>query len=139
MARTIAFALIVLFALIAGSFAMNLYQTIQSRPELSGLAGALAQFNLLAGLNSTSTTEQFTVFAPTNAAVGNFAGNITSDLLLFHVLSGAVFSGNITNDLVVDSTLGAKRFNIYAGVGIYINGNVRINTSAVDIIADNGT
>jgi len=118
-------------------------------------AGATELVNLVtaAGLAETLTNPdaKFTVFAPTNEAIGKLPKSLVDDLLadtdllkkvlLFHVLEGEVKSGDIQNDMSVNSVEGSPlRANIYLR-SVFYNGFVTINgkrVSKADIQADNG-
>lgn len=118
-------------------------------------AGATELVNLVtaAGLAETLTNAdaKFTVFAPTNEAIGKLPKSLVDDLLadtellkkvlLFHVLEGEVKSGDIENDMSVNSVEGSPlRANIYLRSKFY-DGFVTINgkrVSKADIQADNG-
>jgi len=135
-----------LLALVAFANAANLYDQL-GVSGFTGLQGALVQQGLASMFNTTNTTVKYTIFAPTNAALGavNLSALSSADLtatLAFHVLPGEVASAGITNDLVVvDSNGKAKRFNIYgsgSSAKYTINGVVNIVLSGVNIAADNG-
>jgi len=118
-------------------------------------AGATELVNLVttAGLAETLTNPdaKFTVFAPTNEAIGKLPKSLVEDLLadtellkkvlLFHVVEGEVKAGDIVNDQSVNSVEGSPlRTNIYLRSKFY-DGFVTINgkrVSKADIMADNG-
>jgi len=118
-------------------------------------AGATELVNLVttAGLAETLTNPdaKFTVFAPTNEAIGKLPKSLVDTLLadtellkkvlLFHVVEGEVKAGDIVNDQSVNSVEGSPlRTNIYLRSKFY-DGFVTINgkrVSKADIMADNG-
>eukprot|EP00088_Acartia_fossae_P024957 TRINITY_DN2578_c0_g1_i6.p1 TRINITY_DN2578_c0_g1~~TRINITY_DN2578_c0_g1_i6.p1 ORF type:complete len:292 (-),score=85.18 TRINITY_DN2578_c0_g1_i6:276-1151(-) len=128
----------------AGNIAEEL--TNQGATELLNLVTA-------AGLAETLTNPdaKFTVFAPTNEAIGKLPSSLVSQLtsdtellkkvLLFHVVEGEVKAGDIQNDASVNSVEGSPlRTNIYLRSRFY-DGFVTINgkrVSKADIMADNG-
>jgi len=90
---------------------------------LSSLNGALVE----TGLDDTLSGEgTFTVFAPTNDAVTAFVaagGDITSEVLLYHVLPAVYFSGDIPSDeteLTTANTAGDKVTVFANGTGVFI-------------------
>jgi len=118
-------------------------------------AGATELVNLVttAGLAETLTNPdaKFTVFAPTNEAIGKLPKSLVEDLLadtellkkvlLFHVVEGEVKAADLVNDQSVNSVEGSPlRTNIYLRSKFY-DGFVTINgkrVSKADIMADNG-
>lgn len=99
------------------------------------LAGALTSAGLVETLRGPGP---FTVFAPTDDAFGKLAavptGNALKNVLLYHVVSGAVGSGDLTAGMV-PTLLDGK------SVAVDLKGGVKINTSkvtAANIIAKNG-
>ena len=105
--------------------------TKEKKPTFKTLSVALAKTRLA----GTVSSNQLTVFAPTDAAfakyglnqknIGSFPGII--DILLYHVVGGKVFSTDLSNGFV--PTLNG------AAVEVNLENGVLINTSNV-IIAD---
>jgi len=140
--------LVGLVACLAGAQAGNIAEELTA-------AGATELVNLVttAGLAETLTNPdaKFTVFAPTNEAIGKLPKSLVEDLLadtellkkvlLFHVVEGEVKAGDIVNDQSVNSVEGSPlRTNIYLRSKFY-DGFVTINgkrVSKADIMADNG-
>jgi uncharacterized surface protein with fasciclin (FAS1) repeats len=107
------------------------------KPTFSTLNVALAR----TGLAGTVSSNQLTVFAPTDeafAALGYYPNNIASvpnlkEILLYHVVAGTVYSFQLTSGFV--PTLNG------AAVEIKVNGGVMVNDANVvsaDIKARNG-
>ena len=99
------------------------------------LAGALTSAGLVETLQGPGP---FTVFAPTDDAFAKLAavptGDALKNVLLYHVVSGAVGSGDLTAGMV-PTLLDGK------SVSVDLKGGVKINTSkvtAANIIAKNG-
>jgi len=121
---------VTVYDIIAGS---DVHNTLQAAVEAAGLDADL------------SGTGSFTVFAPTDAAfaalpaglvdalLADPTGDLT-DILLYHVLSGAV-----TSDLLSEGTYatlnGADVTITFDGPNVLVNGNQVI---IADLIADNG-
>jgi len=140
--------LVGLVACFAGAQAGNIAEELTA-------AGATELVNLVttAGLAETLTNPdaKYTVFAPTNEAIGKLPKSLVEDLLadtellkkvlLFHVVEGEVKAGDIVNDQSVNSVEGSPlRTNIYLRSKFY-DGFVTINgkrVSKADIMADNG-
>lgn len=114
-----------------------------SNPDFSILVAALAKAELVEALQAESP---FTVFAPTNAAFEALLGELgitaeellgqpqLADVLLYHVVSGAVLSTDLQNGMTAE-TLGGQ------SITVDLTDGVKINKSAVeiaDIQASNG-
>lgn len=114
-----------------------------SNPDFSILVAALAQAELVEALQAEGP---FTVFAPTNAAFEALLGDLgitaeellgqpqLADVLLYHVVSGAVLSTDLQNGMTAE-TLGGQ------SITVDLTDGVKINKSAVeiaDIQASNG-
>lgn len=123
----------------------NIVTHAAANPNLSSLVGALTT-----GGNSTftdllsSTTTDFTVFAPNNAAFGAFTnpnGNDLNNILSNHVIVGATAtSGGLSNSYVstaaANSDGDAISLYINTDNGVTLNGISDVMTA--DIIATNG-
>ncbi len=101
----------------------------------TSLAGALTSAKLVEALQGPGP---FTVFAPTDDAFAKLAavpkGDALKNVLLYHVVSGAVGSGDLTAGMV-PTLLDGKSLTVD------LKGGVTINTSkvtAANIIAKNG-
>ena len=114
-----------------------------SNPDFSILVSALAKAELVEALQGEGP---FTVFAPTNAAFEALLGELgitaeellgqpqLADVLLYHVVSGAVLSTDLQNGMTAE-TLGGQT------ITVDLTDGVKINSSAVeiaDIQASNG-
>jgi len=146
---------VLLAATVQLSSAGHRYRTYNRTPgniaEELTKAGAttLVDFVVKAGLADTvSTGGPFTVFAPTNEAFAKLPKDIVDALmadpellkqvLLFHVVSGAVYSKDLSNDAVVNSVQGGPlRVNLYQNyyTTITVNGK---RVKKIDIPASNG-
>lgn len=132
----------------------NIVELAQGDANLSTLVRALERTDLVGVLNGT---DQFTVFAPTNAAfsalfttlstpgntitVENIDATVLKRTLLYHVVGGEVRSSAITTGYVKSaatfgSTTNALSLYIEKGSGVKINGSVNVTTADVD--ASNG-
>ena len=114
-----------------------------SNPDFSILVAALAKAELVEALQAEGP---FTVFVPTNAAFEALLGELgitaeellgqpqLADVLLYHVVSGAVLSTDLQNGMTAE-TLGGQ------SITVDLTDGVKINKSAVeiaDIQASNG-
>jgi len=118
-------------------------------PNFSTLATALTQENLIGILSGDGAPAPFTVFAPTNNAFGNFlAGyesletaddllglSTLSDILAYHVLSGAVRSGDIVDGSMPETFQGGT-ITLNTTGGLTITDELQ---RVVDIVATNVT
>jgi transforming growth factor-beta-induced protein len=99
------------------------------------LAGALTSANLVETLKGPGP---FTVFAPTDAAFDKLGtaptGDALKNVLLYHVVSGAVGSGDLTAGMV-PTLLETKSVVVALTGGVTING-AKVTTA--NIIAKNG-
>ncbi len=132
----------------------NIVELAQGDANLSTLVRALERTDLVGVLNGT---DQFTVFAPTNAAfsalftalstpgntvtVENIDAAVLKKTLLYHVVSGEVRSSAITTGYVKSaatfgSTSNALSLYVEKSSGVKINGSVNVTTADVD--ASNG-
>ena len=123
----------------------NIVTHATANPDLSSLVGALT-----AGGNTTfttllsSTTTQFTVFAPNNAAFSaytNPSGYDINNVLANHVIVGATATSNgLTNSYVTTAALNADgdALSLYINTddGVTLNGMSTV--VAADIIGTNG-
>ena len=99
------------------------------------LAGALTAADLVKTLQGPGP---FTVFAPTDAAFAKLAavptGDALKDVLLYHVVSGAVGSGDLKAGMV-STLLDGKSVTVKLTGGVTINDS---KVTAANIIAKNG-
>merc|ERR1719412_1359563 len=77
---------------------------------LSSLDGALDATGLDATLSGTGP---FTLFAPSNAAVSAFNGEITEDLLKYHVLTGKTLAANVPTTPTELSTVNGDSITVF--------------------------
>jgi uncharacterized surface protein with fasciclin (FAS1) repeats len=125
---------------------MSLVEVASGNTNLSTLVGALQSTGLdttLANLDSS-----YTVFAPTNAAfaklpagtVENLTSEQLSNILLYHVMGGAVLSDGAIglarsmDNMAVMANEDKTSISFHDGM-LYINGAM---VSAANVIADNG-
>lgn len=113
----------------------DIVQTAVAAGMFTKLAGALTAADLVTTLKGEGP---FTVFAPTDAAFGKLAtvptGDALKNVLLYHVVSGAVGSGDLSAGSV--STLLEGK-----SLSVALTGGVKINdakVTAANIIAKNG-
>jgi len=124
--------------------AQTIVDIAAGNPDFSTLVAAVTAAGLVEALSAEGP---FTVFAPTNEAFAKLpAGTLDSlllpenkqqltDILLYHVVPGAVLAADVVNLTEAETLLG-KNVNIKVDMG-----NVMINEANVvstDIIADNG-
>jgi transforming growth factor-beta-induced protein len=131
----------------------NVVTLAAADPNFATLAAALTQEDLLGTLSSSAAPAPFTVFAPTNDAFGALLGednNINTaeellalptltEILTYHVLSGAVRAGDIT-DGISPTTVQGSTFTINTAGGVTITdgfGRV-VNIVATDVTTANG-
>lgn len=134
----------------------NIVQTAQSNPDFSILVSALVKADLATTLSESGP---FTVFAPTNAAFTTFLSangyaNIDEvpvpalkQILLNHVLSGAVLSGDLETSYVKTMAKGSASASNTLSMYINVGDNVTINggtanggamVTTADLVATNG-
>lgn len=113
----------------------DIVQTAVDAGGFETLAGALMSASLVETLKGPGP---FTVFAPTDAAFDKLdnvpSGDPLRDVLLYHVVNGAVGSGNLTAGMVPTLLMNES-------VTVTLAGGVKINASNVtmaNIIAKNG-
>jgi transforming growth factor-beta-induced protein len=115
--------------------------------NFSTLVAAVVQAGLLPTL--LSSTNQLTLFAPTNAAFAAAgitalppntpAGNATlTSILTYHVISGTseITAANIASGPSSATTLGGKIYLSKGDAGVFINGKTKV--TATDIQGSNG-
>jgi transforming growth factor-beta-induced protein len=115
--------------------------------DFSTLVAAVVQAGLLPTL--LSSTNQLTLFAPTNEAFeaagitalppNTTEGNATlTSILTYHVISGTaeVKASDIATGPSIATTLGGKIYLSKGAAGVYINGKTQV--TATDIQASNG-
>lgn len=113
----------------------DIVATAVAAGNFTQLAGALTDAGLVATLQGEGP---FTVFAPTDAAFAKLAaiptGDALKNVLLYHVVSGAVGSGDLSAGSVPTLLEGED-------VTVSLTGGVKVNASSVtvaNIIAKNG-
>ncbi|HEX2869845.1 MAG TPA: fasciclin domain-containing protein [Polyangiaceae bacterium] len=113
----------------------DIVQTAIAAGTFETLAGALTAADLVATLQGDGP---FTVFAPTDAAFDKLAavptGDALKDVLLYHVVSGAVGSGDLSAG-EVSTLLEDKSLTVSLTGGVKIN-DAKVTTA--NIIAKNG-
>lgn len=124
----------------------NVVQLAQSNSNLSSLVAALGKYpDLVTTLSSTST--DFTVFAPTNDAfaglldaigqtsIDDIPEDVLRDVLEYHVVAGAaVKSTDLTAGDV--ETVGGEDITVTLAGGLRLN--TTVNVSTADVEASNG-
>lgn len=129
---------------------LNIVQMAQLNPAFSTLVSAVSATSDLAGVLSGSGT--FTVFAPTNDAFGRLpegtvASLLTSpdgalrNILLFHVLAGAVRAANVValpKPALVPTQLDGLSFTVSSELTITPAFGEPASLVATDVIASNG-
>jgi transforming growth factor-beta-induced protein len=115
--------------------AKDIVETAIAAGMFSKLAGALTAADLVTTLEGDGP---FTVFAPTDAAFAKLAavpkGDALKDVLLYHVVSGAVGSGDLTAG-AVSTLLEGESLTVSLAGGVEIN-DAKVTTA--NIIAKNG-
>ncbi len=127
----------------------TIVQLAQANPNLTILVQAVVKAGYVDLLNGT---DQYTVFAPTDAAFANLLTELSipsldsipvpllQSVLQYHVVSGKVLSSSLTNNQVVSPLLTGATFTINLTGGAKItDANARVaNITATDIEATNG-
>jgi len=68
-----------------------------------------------------NASENVTLVAPIAEAMDAFEGDITRDLMMYHVLNGSVLSADVEDEIVVESILKMDpRDNTSLGIGVKI-------------------
>lgn len=115
--------------------AKDIVETAVAAGKFSKLAGALTSAGLLGTLQGDGP---FTVFAPTDEAFGKLAtvptGDALKDVLLYHVVAGAVGSGDLKAGSV-PTLLDGKSLMVSLSGGVTINGAA---VTSANIITKNG-
>ncbi len=129
---------------------VTIAEFVAGNPEYSILLEALQRANLVATLDGTTT---YTVFAPNNTAFEAFLNangfasvedvpvEILTNILLNHVLNGAVESSSLTTGYVNTlATFGSTDANLslYVDVSSGVLLNNSVNVTSADNMADNG-
>lgn len=91
---------------------------LSTNPEFGPLLKALQRAALVPILNAS---ENITLVAPMSDAIENFEGDLTRELLLYHILNGSVLSSMVEREIVVESLLKMDpKDNRSLGVGVKI-------------------
>src|SRR5579862_1630765 len=91
---------------------------LSSNPEFSPLIKALQRTALIPILNAS---ENVTLIAPIAEAMNAFEGDITRDLMMYHVLNGTILSDDVKDEIVVESILKmVSKDNISHGIGVKV-------------------
>jgi len=98
-----------------------------------------------AGLGDALKSGEYTVFAPVDSAFANFKGEVTADLLKYHVVPGKVSSGSIGKDIetlegksLTYSRKFRKTFLDDAIIGMGPSGAATGESYPIDVACDNG-
>jgi len=120
----------------------NIVEIAVATPDLSTLVSALTTADLV---DTLSGPGPFTVLAPTNEAFAaiDVPSNVTdlTNVLLYHVINGAIVSGDLTDGLVAPTVLGGQNSvtaNLVGGVGFYDSMGGKSLVITADIVASNG-
>merc|ERR1712130_1012829 len=84
--------------------------------DLSALDGALAANSLDTVL--ADVTAEFTLFAPTNAAVGAFSGDITADVLTYHVVAAKYLAADVPTTATALTTVAGDDITVINTGGV---------------------
>lgn len=124
------------------SQAQTAFEIIQNSPNHNTLEAAVLAAGLDGALN---TLNPITVFAPTDEAFNALpAGTVAAllndipaltDILLYHVINGAVLSTDLTNGQIA-TTLNGSDITVTINNGVFINGTSQVIVA--DIAAANG-
>jgi len=124
------------------SQAQTAFEIIQNSPNHNTLEAAVLAAGLDGALN---TLDPITVFAPTDDAFNALpAGTVAAlladipaltDILLYHVINGAVLSTDLTDGQVA-TTLNGSDITVTINNGVFINGTSQVIVA--DIAASNG-
>lgn len=113
----------------------DIVETAVAAGSFTQLAGALTSAGLVDSLKGPGP---FTVFAPTDAAFGKLqavpTGDALKNVLLYHVVTGAIGSGNLQATMV-PTLLPDKSVNVTLMNGVQIND---AKVTMANIIAKNG-
>ena len=91
---------------------------LSTNAEFGPLLKALQRTSLVPLLNAS---ENVTLIAPIAEAMNEFKGDLTRDLLLYHILNGSVMSTMVEDEIVVESLLKMdEKDNSSLGVGVKI-------------------
>jgi transforming growth factor-beta-induced protein len=112
----------------------DIVETAVAADSFTALAGALTDAGLVAALQGEGP---FTVFAPTDDAFGELAevptGDALENVLLYHVVSGAIGSGDLTAGNV--ETLSGQNVAVSVDGGVTVND---ANVTTANILTRNG-
>jgi transforming growth factor-beta-induced protein len=115
----------------------TIVEILQSREELSTFALALERNGLLETLSDTS--QNFTLFAPTNAAFEALelsTENLTVEMLLYHAFDNALDSSDFVNQPTMTTLQGAEIEVTMTEEGLLLNGTALVLEA--NIVASNG-
>ena len=91
---------------------------LSTNAEFGPLIKALQRTALIPILNGS---DNITLVAPMSDAIENFEGDLTKELLLYHILNGSVLSNMVEKEIVVESLLKMDpNDNTSLGVGVKI-------------------
>ena len=124
------------------SQAQTAFEIIQNSPNHNTLEAAVLAAGLDGALN---TLDPITVFAPTDDAFNALpAGTVAAllndipaltDILLYHVINGAVLSTDLTDGQIA-TTLNGSDITVTINNGVFINGTSQVIVA--DVVASNG-
>merc|ERR1712228_366489 len=101
--------------------------------DLSALDGAL-EANGLDLILADNNPAKFTLFAPTDAAVGAYSGHITEELLIYHVVEGQYLADDVPTTATALTTVNGDEITVLNTNGVVtvtdLEGNVATVTMA---------
>merc|ERR1712087_532470 len=100
--------------------------------DLSALDGALAAngLNLILADNNPA---KFTLFAPTDAAVGAYSGDITEELLIYHVVEGQYLADDVPTTATALTTVNGAEFTVLNTNGVVTVTDSEGNVATVEL------
>jgi uncharacterized surface protein with fasciclin (FAS1) repeats len=91
---------------------------LSSNAEFGPLLKALQRAALIPLIN---TSQNITLVAPISNAIDDFDGDLSQDLLKYHILNGSILSNMVKDEIVVESILKMNpKDNRSMGVGVKI-------------------
>ena len=107
----------------------NLLEVVQTDPNFSTLAGIIEDL----GLENTVSTEQLTIFAPTNAAfeaISDVIPNLTNDdiaaIVEYHLTQGTILSSDLAATQDVEMLQGEVTLVEVIDGSVIVNGDVNV-------------
>ena len=100
--------------------------------DLSALDGALAAngLNLILADNNPA---KFTLFAPTDAAIGAYSGDITEELLIYHVVEGQYLADDVPTSATALTTVNGDEITVLNTNGVVTVTDLEGNVATVEL------